>query len=338
MKKYELQYTKGETGVFRMSTVESPATRTTLVMFDDESKLLQFADEEKQVIYSVAMRPNILIPRKDINGEPAMVFYSEETVENLQQNFFKNNSHNGATINHDGKIRSDMYIFESWIVMDAERDKAAVIGMDVRKGDLVMAQKVDNPEVWADIKSGKLQGFSIEAYLEPVLTEEKKIEMTDEEFNARVKKVLMAEALGDMYMVGEKAYYLDKKEIGGLLTDIDGVPFASITETIDGLVMTTDENGFVIDAVPFVEEDAEEEAKPDMTKMMDDLQAENNDLKAQIVSLKEGNTMMSKENAAIKKVSIEMTEELKKGLKPASDGKNVEEMSALERYRDKKNK
>jgi hypothetical protein len=337
MKKYELQYTKGETGVFRMSTVESPATRTTLVMFDDESKLLQFADEEKQVIYSVAMRPNILIPRKDINGEPAMVFYSEETVNNLQQNFFKNNSHNGATVNHDGKVRTDMYCFESWIVRNEDQAKS-IPELNAKVGDWVLAQKVDNAEVWQDIKSGKLQGFSIEAYLEPVLTDEKKIEMTDEEFNARVKKVLMAEALGDMYMVGEKAYYLDKKEIGGLLTDIDGVPFAGITETIDGLVMTTDENGFVIDAVPFVEKDAVEDPKPDMTKMMDDLQAENNDLKAQIVALKEGNTMMSKENAAIKKVSIEMTEELKKGLKATSDGKNVEEMSALERYRDKKAK
>jgi hypothetical protein len=337
MKKYELQYTKGETGVFRMSTVESPATKTTLVMFDDESKLLQFADEEKQVIYSVAMRPNILIPRKDINGEPAMVFYSEETVNNLQQNFFKNNSHNGATVNHDGKVRSDMYCFESWIVRNEDQAKS-IPELNAKVGDWVLAQKVDNEEVWQDIKLGKLQGFSIEAYLEPVLTEEKKIEMTDEEFNARVKKVLMAEALGEMYMVGDKAFYLDKKEIGGLLTDVDGVPFSSITETIDGLVMTTDENGFVIEAEPFVEEDAAEEAKPDMTKMMDDLQAENNDLKAQIVALKEGNTMMSKENAAIKKVSIEMTEELKKGLKPASDGKNVEEMSALERYRDKKSK
>jgi hypothetical protein len=337
MKKYELQYTKGEKGVFRMSTVESPATRTTLVMFDDDSKLLQFADEEKQVIYSVAMRPNILIPRKDINGEPAMVFYSEDTVNNLQQNFFKNNSHNGATVNHDGKVRSDMYCFESWIVRNEDQAKS-IPELNAKVGDWVLAQKVDNAEVWADIKSGKLQGFSIEAYLEPVLTEEKNIQMTDEEFNARVKKVLMAEALGDMYMVGEKAYYLDKKEIGGLLTDIDGAPFAGITETIDGLVMTTDENGFVIDAVPFVEEDAEEEVKPDMTKMMDDLQAENNDLKAQIVALKEGNTMMSRENAAIKKVSIEMTEELKKGLKATSDVKNVAEMSALERYRDKKNK
>jgi hypothetical protein len=74
MKKYELQYTKGEDGVFCMSLVENPATKTQLVMFDDESKLLQFQDDDKQIVYSVAMRPNMLIPRKDINGEPAMVF------------------------------------------------------------------------------------------------------------------------------------------------------------------------------------------------------------------------------------------------------------------------
>lgn len=190
MKKYELQYTEGETGVFRMSTVESPATKTQLVMFDDELKLLEFADDEKQVIYSVAMRPNMLIPRKNINGEPAMVFYTEDTVNKLQQNFFKNNSHNGATINHDKKVRNDMYCFESWIVEDPEKDKATLLGMQVQKGDWVLGQKVDNAEVWQKIKNKKLMGFSIEAYLEPVLTTNN-IEMTKEEIDARIKEVLM---------------------------------------------------------------------------------------------------------------------------------------------------
>jgi hypothetical protein len=63
MKKYELQYTVGDDGVFCMSLVENPATKTQLVMFDDESKLLQFQDDDKQIVYSVAMRPNMLIPR-----------------------------------------------------------------------------------------------------------------------------------------------------------------------------------------------------------------------------------------------------------------------------------
>ena len=196
MKKYELKYTKGEDGVFCMSTVENPATKTQLVMFDDELTAMEFQDDEKRVIYSVAMRPNMLIPRKDINGEPAMVFYSEETVNDLQQNFFKNNSHNGATINHDKNVRKDMYAFESWIVQDPEKDKATSLGLQVQKGDWVLAQKVDNPEVWEDIKSGKLTGFSIEAYLEPVLTQ-KEIEMTKEEVDARIKAVIQMTAEED---------------------------------------------------------------------------------------------------------------------------------------------
>lgn len=190
MKKYELKYTEGEEGVFCMSTVESPATRTQLVMFDDELKLLEFADDEKQVIYSVAMRPNMLIPRKNINGEPAMVFYTEDTVRSLQQNFFKNNSHNGATINHDKNVRKDMYCFESWIVEDPEKDKATLLGMQVEKGDWVLGQKVDNADVWQKIKNKELTGFSIEAYLEPVLTTNN-IEMTKEEIDVRIKEVMM---------------------------------------------------------------------------------------------------------------------------------------------------
>jgi len=50
----------------------------------DESKLLQFQDDEKQIIYSVGMRPNILIPRKNINGEPALVFYTEDDENTVE--------------------------------------------------------------------------------------------------------------------------------------------------------------------------------------------------------------------------------------------------------------
>ena len=286
MKRYELKYTKGETGVFRMSTVESPAIKSQLVMFDDEMALLEFKDDEKQVIYSVAMRPNMLIPRKDINGEPAMVFYTEETVSDLQQNFFKNNSHNGATINHDKKVRSDMYAFESWIVQDPEKDKATLLGMSVQKGDWVLGQKIDNAEVWADVKSGKLTGFSIEAYLEPILTNNE-IEMTQEEVDARIKVVLMETEE-------------EKKKL-----EEEAIP-------------------------PVVEEEKEEmevEPIPDLQKIIEEKDAEINDLKAKIAEM-EGKAM-------------EMSAELEKGITPNPDkvpAKKLEEMSGYEKMQYNKQK
>lgn len=300
MKKYELKYTKGEDGVFCMSTVENPATKTQLVMFDDEMKAMEFQDDEKRVIYSVAMRPNMLIPRKDINGEPAMVFYSEETVNDLQQNFFKNNSHNGATINHDKNLRKDMYAFESWIVQDPEKDKATSLGLQVQKGDWVMAQKVDNPEVWEDIKKGKLTGFSIEAYLEPVLTNEN-IEMTKEEVDARIKAVIQ--------MTAEEDAAKKKEEEDAAAAEAEKVKMA--------------------------EDEAAKATPPadDLQKKVDELTAENIALKAKLAELEVKEIDMSAEIAAAKKVAVEMGAELAKGIKPDGNApkKKYEEMSNVEK-------
>ena len=300
MKKYELKYTKGEDGVFCMSTVENPATKTQLVMFDDEMKAMEFQDDEKRVIYSVAMRPNMLIPRKDINGEPAMVFYSEETVNDLQQNFFKNNSHNGATINHDKNLRKDMYAFESWIVQDPEKDKATSLGLQVQKGDWVMAQKVDNPEVWEDIKKGKLTGFSIEAYLEPVLTQNE-IEMTKEEVDARIKAVIQMTAEEDAAALKKKEEEDAAAEAEKLKMEGEGTPPA----------MTPEE----------------------MQKKLDELTTENIALKAKLAEYEVKEIDMSAELAAAKKVAVEMGEELAKGIKPDGNApkKKYEEMSNVEK-------
>ena len=298
MKKYELKYTKGDDGVFCMSTVENPATKTQLVMFDDELKAMEFQDDEKRVIYSVAMRPNMLIPRKDINGEPAMVFYSEETVNDLQQNFFKNNSHNGATINHDKNVRKDMYAFESWIVQDPEKDKATSLGLQVQKGDWVMAQKVDNPEVWEDIKKGKLTGFSIEAYLEPVLTNNQ-IEMTQEEVDARIKAVIQ--------MAAEEDAAKKKEEEDAAAAEAEKVKMA------EG------------DPAP---------PSDDLQKKVDELTAENIALKAKLAELEVKEIDMSAELAAAKKVAVEMGAEIAKGIKPnGTPSKKYEEMSNVEKVK-----
>lgn len=336
MKKYELRYTIGDEGVYRMSTVESPAIKTTLVMFDDELKALEFQDEEKQVIYSVAMRPNMLIPRKNINGEPAMVFYTEETVEALQQNFFKNGSNLGATINHDGKVRKDMYIFESWIVTDAEKDKAGALGLDVKMGDWVVGQKIENPEIWQKVKNKELTGFSIEAFLEPVLINNK-VEMTQEEVDARIKRVLMESQLGTEYVVGENKYYIDKLEVGGVVTDGDGVPVPNTEITIDTTEIKTDDKGVILEVI--TEQEMEGPAQPvedktaEMQKTIDDQATEINDLKAKIVELEGGNVKMSAELEATKKVALEMAQEVKIPAAPEKVQKAYHEMSNAEKVK-----
>lgn len=337
MKKYELQYTVGDDGVFCMSRVEKPAlTDTQLVMFDDESKLLQFQDDEKQIIYSVGMRPNILIPRKNINGEPALVFYTEETVYNLQQNFFKKNYHIGSTVNHNGILDKESYIFESWIVQDPEKDKATLLGLDVKKGDWVLGQKIEDPKEWQKVKNKEITGFSIEAYLEPVLINNK-TEMTKEEIDARIKRVLMESQLGTKYTIEDKDYFIDKIEVGGLVTDGDGNPIPNAEMEIEKTKIKTDDKGVILEAVAEVE-NAEDPAPPaedktaELQKIIDDKDVEINDLKAKITELEAKKTEMSAEVVAAKQVAFEMAEEMKKGIKPEEGKKkSYEEMTNAEK-------
>ena len=266
-------------------------------MFSEEKELLNFQDDEKQVIYSVAMRPNMLIPRKDINGEPAMVFYTEDTVKDLQQNFFKNNSHNGSTINHNGQLDNSLYIFESWIVENPEKDKATALGLDVKKGDWVTAQKIDSPEVWKKVKNKELTGFSIEPYLEPVLINNK-IEMTDTDLEGRTKKVMMESD--------------EEKKTADALAEAERLK----KEEEDKAKATEME-------APTAEE---------LQKLIDEKDVEINELKAKIAEMESGNTQMSSELEATKKVVTEMSEQIQKGIKPTGGvTKSYEEMSNKEK-------
>jgi hypothetical protein len=315
-----------------MSLVENPATETQLVMFSNEEEALFFADEDKKIVYSVAMRPNLLIPRKNINGEPAMVFYTEETIADLQQNFFKKNYHNGATVNHNGVVNDNMYIFESWIVSNPEKDKATELGLEVKKGDWVTGQKIEDNEVWQKVKEGKLTGFSIEAFLEPVLINNN-VEMTKEEIDERIKRVLMESQLGTKYTIEDKEFYIDKLEVGGKVTDGDGNPIPNGEMEIEKMKIKTDENGVITEAVTEVENEEEpaEDKTAELQKLIDEKDVEINDLKAKITELEAGKTEMSKEVEAAKKVALEMAEEMKKGIKPESKEKKYEEMSNKEK-------
>ena len=166
MKVYELDFRDDMPGVFRVSVVKDPAVEATLLHFNkEEGKPLYFANEEKRVVYSVAMRPNKLIPRSNINGEPANVYYTAETVERLQQNYFKNNYNVSTNINHEQNDTQGIYPFESWVVKNPANDKANELGLEVMQGDWVMAYKVDNDEVWGEIKKGNIDGLSVEMYV-----------------------------------------------------------------------------------------------------------------------------------------------------------------------------
>jgi flagellar biosynthesis GTPase FlhF len=168
MKTYELKLIKGGRGVFKISVVKDGAVEGGIVKFSEEhpeKEILVFNNEEKQIFYSIVMRPNKYIFRKDINGEPARTFYTKETVEEAAVNYWRNHGNTETNINHSEDVNvQGIFPFESWLVQDPETDKSKSIGLQTFAGDWVAGYKVDSKEIWDDyIKTGKLDGLSIEA-------------------------------------------------------------------------------------------------------------------------------------------------------------------------------
>ncbi len=148
----------------RISLVSEPAIEQDFMLFNGIDLQFQTVDEKKKIVTGCAMRPNINIPRKDEAGNLYYGFFSEDTVNESAQLFFKRNSNaNNTNLEHQFEV-DGVFVFESWIVENPEMDKAKALGFnDVKKGDWWVSMKIENDFIWNNyLKTGLIRGFSVE--------------------------------------------------------------------------------------------------------------------------------------------------------------------------------
>jgi hypothetical protein len=207
MKLYELKIEDDLDEVFAISLVQDPAIEANWVYFNKEV-LFAKVDGERRMLIGPILIPNKKIIRVDGFGEPYEVFFSSETVKQLAQNYLKNKYTDSSTLEHDSKIKG-VYLVESWI-KDTKLDKSSAYGLSVPEGSWVGVFKIDDDEIWNNyIKTGKVQGFSIEGIFSHKLVEASKnisiqqelgLEtITEEEANIVLDK-LRALIVGEMQM------------------------------------------------------------------------------------------------------------------------------------------
>ena len=128
-----------------------------------------FSADEKMIITGPAMIPRSLIARKDELGNLFHVYFSEETIEKIARKFLADNNAHNTDINHNGDVVTENTLLESWIVDNPEMDKSKSLGFNVPKGTWMTSMKINNEETWNKIKTGELNGFSVEgSFLEIV--------------------------------------------------------------------------------------------------------------------------------------------------------------------------
>lgn len=123
------------------------------------------ADEEQRIVTGPAMIPNKMILRKDENGNPYYVYFTQKTVKDIAERVFEENKHNMTNIEHNSKqTNAQNTLLESWIVLDPEKDKSAALGFNVPQGTWMVSYKINDDTTWQLIKEGKLRGFSVEGF------------------------------------------------------------------------------------------------------------------------------------------------------------------------------
>lgn len=167
MKTYEAVFDAEEnSGVYAISLVENPAMEGIMIALSKQEIQFKEIDKEERKVLGLVLEPNKPIYRNQ-NGEEFNIVFSEQVIKDLSYNFFKSGFHKNSTLEHDSKNKIEGVTFvESWIVEDSEKDKSANFGFSYPKGSWLAVMKIDNDDVWNNyVKTGKVQGFSIDAML-----------------------------------------------------------------------------------------------------------------------------------------------------------------------------
>jgi len=178
-------------GIEAVSVVSSPAIEENFIALNKQEVQLKKIDEEKRILMGAALIPNKQIYRVNEKKEEYYIFFSENTVRKASELFLMRSNQNNATYEHKDKLEG-LSVVESWIIEDEKSDKSRLYGFDLPVGTWMISMKVNNDEVWGDVKEGKVKGFSIEGYFadkyEMSLIQEK---TEDEILLEAIKKIIV---------------------------------------------------------------------------------------------------------------------------------------------------
>jgi hypothetical protein len=172
---------EAEDGISAISFVNQPAIEENFVALSQQKVEFKAVDDDKRIVVGLALVPDKHIYRRKGDYEYKIVF-SKDTVKKASHLYLKQLNNNNATLEHREDAEG-ISVVESWIVEDVKNDKSNLYNLNVVEGAWVVVMKVENDEIWKDVKDGTYLGLSIEGVFsdKQVKTSKEKIEEAKEE-------------------------------------------------------------------------------------------------------------------------------------------------------------
>lgn len=179
---YNAEILNTECGIDRISLVNHPAVDAYFVSFSkDKIQQMFTTNEEQKMITGVVMRCDYPIYRNDEHLGEYYINFSADVIKQMAQKLLRDNNQNNVNIEH--MFNSDVEGVEmvELFIKDRNKGKNPTGFEDINDGSLFATFKVDNQDIWQQIKNGTFKGYSLEGFFNYVIPDNNTDEVVEDE-------------------------------------------------------------------------------------------------------------------------------------------------------------
>lgn len=179
---YNAEILNTECGIDRISLVNDPAVDAYFVSFSkDKIQQMFTTNEEQKMITGVVMRCDYPIYRNDEHLGEYYINFSADVIKQMAQKLLRDNNQNNVNIEH--MFNSDVEGVEmvELFIKDRNKGKNPTGFEDINDGSLFATFKVDNQDIWQQIKNGTFKGYSLEGFFNYVIPDNNTDEVVEDE-------------------------------------------------------------------------------------------------------------------------------------------------------------
>ena len=157
---YIAQIDNTEEGILDISLVDYPAVKRDFVLFSQDKMNFSIQNEEKRIISGVVMLADTPIYRKSPTAGEYYIVFTRDIIEMMVEKMSFEGKLNNITLNHNGQLVEGVTLVELFI-KDSSKGLNPTYLPDVTEGSLIASYKVENVDIWNQIKAGEFRGFSL---------------------------------------------------------------------------------------------------------------------------------------------------------------------------------
>lgn len=309
------------TGLTAISLVDKPAVEKDFLKFSSEK--LKFFDEDKHIITGVSLLADTPIYRYSSEIGEYYVVFSKEVIKKIVEKYSREGKFNLVNLDHDdSRFVQNSILIESYIV-DKERGICPIEFSDVPDGSWITTFKINDEQLWLDIKSEKYKGFSVQGMFDL------DVQMKAEYINKKEKDMKISKFVSDLLklkeVVSDKGILIfDNLEIGQTVMLKVSSESDELIEPEDGEYKIDDkviviESGIIKEVIESETEEQKEDVKEEIKE---DVKEEIIDETAPILSDLVTTVQLLEEEITELKAEIK---EIKESLKKDEDSPIIEE-------------